>query len=107
MNPCIYNHAMKLLLEKREEFKAEIELVNDEITTLKSTFIRENAEYEFHEVVRYSGDSKYYNILSISINALGEIIYDIGEVCTLKQDKVQVVDVNEYSLIRTAKRRIR
>ena len=107
MNPCIYNHAMKLLLEKKEEFKAEIELVNDEITTLKSTFIRENAEYEFHELVRYIRDDNYYHILSISINALGEIIYDIGEVCTLKQDKVQVVDVNEYSLIRVVERRIR
>lgn len=103
----IFNHAIKLLGEKKEEFKAEIELVNDEIATLKSTFIRENAEYEFHELVRYIRDGNYYHILSISINTLGEIIYDIGEVCTLKQDKAQVVDVNEYSLTRTAERRIR
>jgi len=104
----IFNHAMKLLGEKKEEFKAEIELVNDEITTLKNTFIRENAVYKLHELVRYVGDSNYYNILSISVNPQGEIIYDIGEMCALSpgndyfraDTKVLVVDVNEYSLIK-------
>lgn len=106
MNLDIYNHAMKLLAEKKEEFEAETELVNDEMTTLKCTFVRENAKYIKYEVVRDIPGNKYYNILSISVNEQGEIIYDIGEIYATAPDKVHIIDVNENNLAKvTGKRR--
>jgi len=103
MNYDTYNHATKLLIEKREEFEKEIEFVDDEIKTLKNTYIRENALYILYEVVKHIPDDKYYNVLSVKVNKQGEIIYDIGEIYTSNEkllDKIHVIDVNEYKIIK-------
>jgi len=94
-----YNHAIKILKEKKRDFKNEIKFIDDEIKILKKTYIEENAKFKLYDVVKHIPDDKYYNILSIKINKQGEMIYDIGEIYESSKKKIHIVNVNEYKLI--------
>ena len=100
MNIDNYNHAIKILKERKKDFKNEIKFIDDEIETLKKTYIKENSQYDLYEVIKHIPDDKYYNVLSIKIGKQGKIIYDIGEIQDSGKKKIHLIDVSEYKIIK-------
>lgn len=100
MDTDVFNHALKILKERKKDFKKEIEFVDDEIEILKKTYIQENSQCNLYEVIKHIPDDKYYNVLSRKINRQGEIVYDIGEIHETGKEKIHITDVNEYKIIK-------
>lgn len=79
MNIDTFKHAIKLLIEKKEEFEVEINFVNDEIKELKKNYINENAEFKIGDTVNYKPEKNYHlKYIVESIDIKDEIFtYDI------------------------------